>query len=167
MSNDYDDRAGNREDEGGGPTPRLATAAVDVVKRSLELGKRGVMLMLNPPWEKDGPDNFTLAVPEAHSTFKQGAVGWANRPPVTVECPECARTFDHTYANDFVDCPHCHFEHSPEDFEGIDIVQFTCPNCGIEMDHGVRHPHLVDTPEWASCSQCQFHWEYLHDYTSG
>lgn len=130
----------------------------------LERLKRYAMYLVDPPWEKDGPDTFTLAVPEAHSTFKVGDVGWATRPPAIVRCPSCSRTFDHEYANDVVDCPNCHFERSPDVLEEIDLEALICPECDRELEHGIRHPSLLKVPEWASCSACQYHWEYQHDY---
>jgi Zn finger protein HypA/HybF involved in hydrogenase expression len=126
--------------------------------------KRWAMLVLNPPWEKEGPDTFTMAVPEAHSTFKRGAVGWAERPPAIVRCPSCSETFTHEYANDFVDCPVCHFECDPEDFSEVELVGMVCPHCEQDLDYGIRHPEMMDVPEWASCTECQYHWEYQHDY---
>ena len=130
----------------------------------LEPLKRAIMFVLDPPWTRDGPDNFTLAVPEAHSTFKRGDVGWAKRPPAVVECGSCDRTFTHEFANDIVDCPACSFECSPDEIHDLDLVALICPHCQRELDHGIRHPELMDGPEWASCTECQYHWEYQHDY---
>jgi uncharacterized protein (UPF0212 family) len=122
------------------------------------------MFVLEPPWEKEGPETFTLAVPEAHSTFKRGDVGWAKRPPAVVECPTCSSSFTHEFANDFIDCPHCSFELPPEEFGEVDIVKFACPHCQQRLEHGIRHPEMMDVPEWASCTDCQYHWEYQHNY---
>jgi Zn finger protein HypA/HybF involved in hydrogenase expression len=126
--------------------------------------KRWAMLLLNPPWEKEGPDTFTMAVPEAHSTFKRGAVGWAERPPAVVHCPACSTTFTHEFANDYVSCPTCHFECAPDEFAEIELAALICPHCERDLDHGIRHPEMLDVPEWASCTECQYHWEYQHDY---
>jgi len=126
--------------------------------------KRAAMFVLDPPWTKDGPETFTMAVPEAHSTFKRGDVGWANRPPTVVECPSCAKQFTHEFANDFVDCPHCRFECSPDEFADLELVKLLCPHCGRDLNHGTRHPGMMEVPEWASCIDCQYHWEYQHDY---
>ncbi len=122
------------------------------------------MFILDPPWTKGGPENFTLAVPQAHSTFKRGDVGWANRPPAVVECPTCSKPFTHEFANDYIDCPRCHMERSPDDFNEMELIGLVCPHCEIELDMGIRHPELVNVPEWASCEECQYHWEYQHDY---
>jgi len=122
------------------------------------------MFVLEPPWDKEGPDTFTLAVPEAHSTFKRGDVGWAKRPPAVVECPTCSSSFTHEFANDFLDCPHCSFESPPDRFGDVDVVMFACPHCERRLEHGIRHPEMMDVPEWASCTDCQYHWEYQHNY---
>jgi hypothetical protein len=126
--------------------------------------KRYAMLLVDPPWEKDGPDNFTLAVPQSHSTFKTGSVGWPNRPPAVLTCPNCDSPFTQEFANDFIDCPECWFECSPDEFSDLELVGLACPNCQRELESGTRHPELVDVPEWASCEKCQYHWEYQHDY---
>ena len=130
----------------------------------LDILKRCVMFVLDPPWEQEGPENFTLAIPESHSTFKVGDVGWANRPPAVVECPHCSRPFTHQFANDVIDCPHCFFQCRPDRFKELGLVGLACPHCQQKLDHGIRHPSLVDVPEWASCETCQYHWEYQHDY---
>ena len=130
----------------------------------LSLLKKCVMFVLEPPWEKEGPETFTLAVPEAHSTFKRGDVGWAKRPPAVVECPTCSSSFTHEFANDFIDCPTCGFESPPDEFGKVDVLMFACPHCQRQLDYGVRHPEMMDFPEWASCTDCQYHWEYQHDY---
>jgi len=122
------------------------------------------MFVLDPPWTGEGPENFTLAVPQAHSTFKRGDVGWAKRPPAVVRCPSCSSSFTHEFANDVIDCPHCHFERPPDAFDELDLIGLVCPHCENQLEEGVRHPGLVDVPEWASCRDCQYHWEYQHDY---
>jgi len=132
----------------------------------LETLKKYARWVVDPPWEKEGPDNFTLAVPEAHSTFKVGDVGWAKRPPAVLTCPSCGDTFDHEFANDFISCPSCQFERSPDEFAELDLRALVCPECDRELDHGIRHPEFMDVPEWASCRVCQYHWEYQHDYTA-
>lgn len=133
----------------------------------IEKLKKYAMLLVDPPWTKEGPDNFTLAVPEAHSTFKRGDSGWANRPPAIVQCPDCSSSFTHEFANDYIDCPTCHYELPPDEFAELPLEALLCPNCEHELEHGIRHPGMLDVPEWASCTDCQYHWEYLHDYENG
>lgn len=130
----------------------------------LERLRKFAMLIMDPPWTKQGPDNFTLAVPESHSTFKRGDVGWAKRPPAVVRCPSCNNSFTHEFANDYIDCPVCHFESSPSEFDKMELIGLVCPHCEKQLDHGIRHPELVDVPEWASCTDCQYHWEYQHAF---
>lgn len=122
---------------------------------------RVVRWLLAPP-DGDGPKTFTLAVPDAQSTFKRGAVGWANRPPARVRCPTCGEAFVHRRAMDIISCPRCRFERHPDEFDSLELLGLTCPECEDDLNHGVRHPHLFDDPQWAACRRCQYHWEYLH-----
>lgn len=126
--------------------------------------KRWVMFIFDPPWTKDGPETFTMAVPEAHTTFKRGDVGWAKRPPAVVRCSSCHSPFTHEFANDFIDCPDCHLERPPKSFTELELIALICPHCQRKLDHGIRHPSMMDVPEYASCTECQYHWEYQHDY---
>ncbi len=126
--------------------------------------KTAAMFILDPPWTRDGPETFTMAVPEAHTTFKRGSVGWAKRPPAVVRCSSCRHSFTHEFANDFLDCPNCHMERSPEEFDDLELIALVCPHCQRRLDHGIRHPEMMDVPEFASCTECQYHWEYQHDY---
>lgn len=128
--------------------------------------KRWIMFLLDPPWTKDGPENFTLAVPSAHSTFKRGDVGWATRPPAVVTCPVCDDPFTHEFANDIIDCPKCRFESEPAEFGSLELIGLMCPYCETQLDHGFRHPEVMDVPQWAACTDCQYHWEYQHDYST-
>lgn len=124
--------------------------------------KAAIMFVLDPPGEPEGPDPLTLAVPDAQSTFKRGSVGWANRPPAKVKCPSCGSTFVHQYAANIINCPTCRFELAPDRFDEIDLIEMRCPECESVLDHGIRHPNVFDSPQWAACPNCQYHWEYLH-----
>jgi len=127
--------------------------------------KRYAMYVVDPPWEKEGPENFTLAVPEAHSTFNVGDVGWPKRPPAALGCPSCNETFVQEFANDFIDCPTCGFQRPPDRFDGVPLKGLICPECQHDLAYGIRHPDMMDVPEWASCTECQYHWEFQHEYT--
>jgi len=126
--------------------------------------KRWVRAALDPPWTRDGPETFTLAVPEAHSAFKAGDEGWSSRPPAVVRCPTCSSLVTHAFADDVVACSTCSWECSPDEFPALELVALVCPDCRRQLDYGVRHPSLVEVPEWASCTSCQYHWEYQHDF---
>lgn len=124
--------------------------------------KAALRFVIDPPSEPEGPDPLTMAVPDAQSTFKRGAVGWGNRPPATLQCPFCSVQFVHEHALDTIRCPTCHFEESPEGFDDVKLLAMHCPHCSSELDHGIRHPNVFDSPQWAACPNCQYHWEYLH-----
>jgi hypothetical protein len=32
------------------------------------------------------------------------------------------------------------------------------------MQYGQRHPQRFDFPEWATCDDCRYHWEFRHSY---
>jgi hypothetical protein len=32
------------------------------------------------------------------------------------------------------------------------------------MEHGQRHPQAFDVPEWATCHNCRYHWEFKHSF---
>jgi hypothetical protein len=40
----------------------------------------------------------------------------------------------------------------------------TCPVCKSHMQYGQRHPEQFDFPEWATCNNCRYHWEFEHSY---
>lgn len=130
----------------------------------VRLLKKVITFILDPPGEPEGPDPFTLAVPDAQSTFKRGAVGWAHRPPARVRCRSCNTEFDHEYANDVIRCPICPAEHRPEEFTEVDLLEMSCPHCEHTLNHGIRHPNIFEVPEWAACPSCQYHWEFQHSY---
>lgn len=128
----------------------------------LEKLKKAIRFVVDPPTTRDGPDTLTLAVPNAQSTCKRGADGWAHRPPALVRCPGCSAEFEQEYANDVLRCPTCRFEQSPDGFDEVELIQLTCPHCQAALDHGIRHPNLFDVPQWASCPSCRYHWELNH-----
>ncbi len=105
-----------------------------------------------------------LSVPEARTAAVDGDVGWRTRPPAVVACPECGSRVRQRQPLDDLECPSCWAAVPAGEVDGLELVALTCPNCGDELDHGDRHPGLVDGPEWASCTGCQYHWEFAHGY---
>lgn len=121
--------------------------------------------LLDPPWEREGVPQFTLAVPDARSTFHGGESGWADRPPARLRCPSCGAEFTQRYANDVIRCPTCRFERPPDRFGELELIELTCPECSATLDAGIRHPNVFELPQWAACPGCQYHWEYSHGRT--
>ncbi|MFB6224102.1 MAG: hypothetical protein ABEH86_10590 [Haloarcula sp.] len=113
----------------------------------------------------DGPNKFRLSSVDTATTTYDGDIGWASRPPATVECPRCeAEIFQH-HARDSIDCPRCVGEFSHDEFSDLELLSLTCPVCKNRMEHGQRHPQQFDIPEWATCRQCRYHWEFEHSYS--
>lgn len=112
----------------------------------------------------DEIEHFTLAIRDAATTTYRRSVGWPKRPPATLCCPNCdAEIYQHRPWSD-IECPDCWQDFPPEEFPELELLSIHCPRCGNGMDHGRRHPKAFDVPQWATCSDCQFHWEYAHSY---
>ena len=123
--------------------------------------------ILRPLRTGDGPNKFRLSAMETATTTHDGDVGWAKRPPATVECPRCgSQIFQHN-ARDSIDCPRCVEIRSYEEFPDLDLLYMTCPVCQSDMRHGQRHPDRFAIPEWATCTACRYHWEFKHSYSDG
>lgn len=106
--------------------------------------------------------NFTLAIPDAQTTTVDSVEGWSNRPPAVVLCTGCdAQIYQRRATND-IDCPNCYRVSKPFDFSEHELLGLVCPRCSTEMQHGIRHPNVLDVPEWATCPDCQFHWDLDH-----
>lgn len=108
---------------------------------------------------------LTLAIPDARSTFDRGAVGLVQRPPARLRCGSCDREFVHMRGDDMIRCPRCPVERPPERLGDFEILALQCPMCNTDMEHGIRHPNILDAPQWASCPACQYHWELHHGYS--
>jgi hypothetical protein len=106
--------------------------------------------------------HFTLAIPEAQTTTVDSVQGWANRPPAVLRCPGCGTEIDQPTASGAIDCPYCYREFAAESFGDLELLELTCPRCDLGMDFGTRHPKLFDVPEWATCRNCQYHWDLNH-----
>lgn len=135
-----------------------------VAQRVIDVGRRTISFVLWPPWSKHGSKPLTLAVPDARSTFKQGDVGWHRRPPARIRCPRCQTRFTQEYANDVIRCPTCQFERDPAAFDDVQLLALECPECPADLETGIRHPNVFNVPQWAACPECQYHWEFGHDF---
>lgn len=117
---------------------------------------------VEPLTADDEIEHFRLSLPETHTTTIEGDTGWAKRPPAVLKCPECGgRIYQHRSRNE-INCPDCWFETSSEEFSQIELLDLICPNCRTRMQDGRRHPEAFDVPEWATCDNCRYHWEYSH-----
>ena len=129
---------------------------------SLAETARRVGHLLVEPLRVDPDTEFGLAIPDAQTTAMRGDVGWFDRPPAVVECQECeSEIYQHRPTTD-LDCPECWREFPCEEFPELKLVRLVCPVCQERMKHGRRHPQQFDVPEWASCTNCQYHWEFEH-----
>lgn len=106
--------------------------------------------------------HFTLAVPEAQTTTHGGVHGVQRRPPVVLGCPGCGAEIHQRRAIDSIDCPNCWREYAEDEFDDLELISMRCPRCDAEMNHGRRHPHVFDRPEWATCPECWYHWDLDH-----
>lgn len=115
---------------------------------------------------RKNPDSpsFRLSSPETHTTTIDGGVGWGQRPPAKLTCPQCESELRQRYPHDDIDCVRCTAEFSYDEFTDLELRTLVCPVCGDEMEHGQRHPEAFDVPEWATCHSCRYHWEFRHSY---
>lgn len=124
--------------------------------------KRLLARIVEPLRVDEEIEHFRLSMPETQTTTIDGDVGWANRPPAVLACPECgAQIYQHRSRSD-IECPDCWFESSGEAFSRLELLGFLCPKCRTSMQDGQRHPEVFDVPEWATCNNCRYHWEYAH-----
>jgi uncharacterized protein YbaR (Trm112 family) len=120
--------------------------------------------VLEPLRTGDGPNKFRLSSAETATTTHDGDSGWARRPPATVACPRCTGDILQHNARDRIDCPRCVAEFDHEEFPALELRGMICPVCKNDMDYGQRHPDQFDFPEWATCNECRYHWEFRHSY---
>lgn len=121
-------------------------------------------LVVEPLRVDDELENFRLSSPETATTTYEGGVGWHKRPPATLECPECTGEMYQHRSDSTIDCPECWREFSYDEFSELDLLYLTCPRCKHRMNHGRRHPNVFDVPQWATCDNCRYHWEFEHSY---
>ncbi|PSQ09702.1 hypothetical protein BRC93_12075 [Halobacteriales archaeon QS_5_70_15] len=111
-----------------------------------------------------GPNKFRLSSADTATTTYDGDVGWTKRPPAMLECPRCEADVLQHNARDGIDCPRCVAEFTHEEFSELELRYMICPVCRSRMQHGQRHPEVFDIPEWATCDECRYHWEFKHSY---
>jgi transposase-like protein len=110
----------------------------------------------------DSITQFTLSIPEAQTTTVDSVEGWANRPPAILRCSGCDTEIRQHRSRNRIDCPNCWRDFSEYEFADLELLAMTCPRCETEMNHGRRHPNAYEIPEWATCPNCQYHWDLNH-----
>lgn len=138
--------------------PRRLQAVVERVKWAADR-------LIKPFRRGEGPNKFRLSMPETATTTFDGSVGWANRPPALLECPRCGSNIRQDTARDEINCHRCVAKFAPDEFTDLSLLHLECPVCRSRMQHGQRHPHRFDFPEWANCNGCRYHWEFKHAYS--
>lgn len=120
--------------------------------------------LVDPLRADESVEHFTLAIPEAQTTTVDSVQGWASRPPAVLRCSGCGTQIHQHRSRSQIDCPYCYREFSEDRFAELELLAMVCPRCDTEMDYGRRHPNQFDVPEWATCSDCQYHWDLNHWY---
>lgn len=124
---------------------------------------RTILIALIEPLKADDEiTHFTLSIPDAQTTTVDSVQGWSNRPAALLRCPGCAAQIPQRQSSARIDCPNCFREFGFDEFSDLELLGMVCPRCNTEMDHGIRHPNLFDIPEWATCPDCQYHWDLDH-----
>lgn len=134
---------------------------MSVARSVYDLSKR-VFLTLREPLEADSPEQFTLSVPEAQTTTVDSVQGWENRPPAVLRCPGCDSQILQQDPIADVECTECFRSFGEREFSEFELVALVCPRCETEMESGIRHPNVFDSPEYATCTTCQYHWDIDH-----
>jgi len=124
--------------------------------------KRGFDVLVSPLRPDESITQFTLSVPEAQTTTVDSVQGIHNRPPVVVACRECNESIVQHQALDRIDCGNCWQDYPADDVGDLEVLGMVCPRCEADMQHGRRHPEVFDVPEWATCPDCQYHWDLAH-----
>lgn len=132
------------------------------VRRAYGILKRFLSWIVDPLRADESITQFTLSVPEAQTTTVDSVQGLRNRPPLVVECPGCTGKIVQPHAYERFDCQHCFRDWPSGSLEEFELIAMVCPRCESDMQHGRRHPQVFDVPEWATCPNCQFHWDLTH-----
>lgn len=145
--------------------------AVGVIRRIRALGLAVVRAvvwagekLVAPLRRGEGPNKFRLSSMDTATTTYDGDTGWASRPPATLECRQCGSEILQHHARDDIDCGRCVAEYGYDEFADLDLLYLSCPVCRNRMEHGKRHPDQFDVPQWATCTECRYHWEFDHTY---
>jgi Zn-finger nucleic acid-binding protein len=136
----------------------------DVVRHLLDGTRRVGSALLDPLRKQPDGAGFTLSIPETHTTTVDGGIGWADRPAAVLGCPQCETHIQQTAPYDEIDCPRCTATFEYTEFTELELLSLICPVCGDTMEHGRRHPEVLDVPEWATCHSCRYHWEFKHSF---
>lgn len=118
--------------------------------------------VVDPLRADESIEQFTLSIPEAQTTTVDSVQGRSMRPPAIVRCDGCDSAAIQHSAMDRVDCPGCWRTFGTSEADDLELLAMLCPRCGSEMDYGIRHPGVFDSPEWATCPDCQYHWDLDH-----
>lgn len=129
---------------------------------ALRLIAYAVEKVVDPLRADESIEHFTLAIPEAQTTTVDSVQGWRARPPAVLRCAGCETEVHQRRPTSPIDCPYCYREFSDDEFADLELLAMVCPRCDSEMDHGTRHPMVFDIPEWATCPDCQYHWDLNH-----
>lgn len=130
--------------------------------RSVRLIKHVYEFLVDPLRIDETDETFTLSIPEAQTTTVDSVQGWSNRPSAVVRCDGCAAEIVQRRSTNPIDCPNCYRTYGSHEFGDLELLRMTCPRCDTKMDHGTRHPNLFSIPEWATCPDCQYHWDLTH-----
>lgn len=145
-------------------TASLAGLVSGQLQRMLETLRYVVDAVIDPLRADEEIKHFTLAIPEAHTTTLEGDTGWSKRPPALLSCPECGgEIYQHRSRSD-IECADCYFSADSDEFRELELRTLLCPKCGTAMMDGKRHPQVFEVPEWATCENCRYHWEYATAY---
>lgn len=133
-------------------------------RRLYSFCRRVVTALIDPLRVDDTPEQFTLCIPEAQTTTVDSVQGWGKRPPAALECPGCGGRMHQPDPIDDIDCTECWRTFDEQEFPNLELLSMVCPRCGTDMEHGTRHPMAFDVPEYATCMECQYHWDLDHWY---
>lgn len=129
---------------------------------SVRLLKSAYEFLVDPLRIDDTEETFTLSIPEAQTTTVDSVQGWSNRPAAVVRCDGCEAEISQRRSSSAIDCPNCYRQYRSREFGDLELLRMICPRCDTDMYHGTRHPNVFSIPEWATCPDCQYHWDLAH-----